>query len=39
MINCIVQSNEVGSSYYMELEGLKRAVEKLENHNLEIGTD
>ena len=33
-----IQSNEVGGSYYMELEGLKRGIMELEQYGLTIGT-
>uniref|UniRef100_A0A1X7U564 THAP-type domain-containing protein n=1 Tax=Amphimedon queenslandica TaxID=400682 RepID=A0A1X7U564_AMPQE len=34
----LVQSNEVKSSNHMKLEGLKRAMEKIHDHDLSIGT-
>ncbi|XP_052402604.1 uncharacterized protein LOC127949408 isoform X2 [Carassius gibelio] len=32
----LVQSNEVGGSYHMEKEGLKRCLDKLESHGLAV---
>ena len=33
----IIQSNEVGGSYYMEKEGLSRSIMYLQEQNLTIG--